>query len=157
MKKQIKMVIEIILIGLALGFLEYQMAIKDIKATKVLLIMFIFIITLKLIINLIKDISIKQDKVFIKILKILFLIINIFLLFIVVYINFINKNGNIVLENIGFILTIILLLYLIVFAIKDIIKVGKSDKVLPTNTKNGLFNFVFFCLILIPFLILLIK
>ena len=153
MNKNIKMILEIIIISIALGFLEFQLLIKNSNLVNIFVNILLCIISFKLIIKFIKDISIKRDGIFKLILRILFLLINITVLFACFYPYIINKNGNIVLENISLISTGIICGYLLVSGIINIINIKKEKGKLYLNVKDGLFNILFFILIVVAIII----
>lgn len=153
MNKNIKMILEIIVISIALGFLEFQLLIKNGSIANIFTIILIGIVSFKLIIKFIKDISIKRDGVLKLIFRILFLFLNFVILFTCFYPYIINKNGNALLENISLIGTGIISCYLLVSGIINIINIKKEKGTLYLNVKDGLFNILFFILIVIAIFI----
>lgn len=153
MNKNIKMILEIIVISIALGFLEFQLLIKNGSIANIFAIILIGIVSFKLIIKFIKDISIKRDGVLKLIFRILFLFLNFVILFTCFYPYIINKNGNALLENISLIGTGIISCYLLVSGIINIINIKKEKGTLYINVKDGLFNILFFILIVIAIII----
>lgn len=153
MNKNLKMILEIIIIAIALGFLEYQLLIKHENIVPVVLAILVIIVSIELIIKLIKDISLKKDNTLKKVLRVLLLIICILIVFSFAYPLVINKNGNVVLSYIATIGTGILVGYLFVMAIYKIVDIKKENGKQYINVKEALFNTVFFILILISVLI----
>ena len=153
MKKHTKIILEIIIIALALAFLEYQVLIINKNIIPIIIFLLVVCVSINLITKLIKDISIKKDGIIKLLFRIFFLILNILLLYSFIYPYFINKNGNIILEYIASFGTGILTGYLLVATIKKLldIKNDKGSKFL--NVKNALYNLIFFCFLIVAILI----
>ena len=153
MNKNIKMILEIIVISIALGFLEFQLLIKNESIVSTFTSILIGIVSFKLIIKFIKDISIKRNGILKLIFRVLFLLLNLVILFNCFYPYIINKNGNALLENISLIGTGIVSCYLLISGVINIINIKKEKGTLYINVKDGLFNILFFILIVIAIII----
>ena len=147
-----KMIIEILIIAIALCFLEYELLLK-IKNKEILLIILSIITSLELIIKLIKDISLKNDKLIFKIIRIFMFIINILVLFSLFYNFVINKN--IILNYIFKSGVVINIIYLLIKGILKLIDIKHAKGKKYINVKEALFNIIFSLLMLISLLFII--
>lgn len=153
MKKNTKIILEIIIIALALAFLEYQVLIINKNIIPIIIFLLVACVSINLITKLIKEISIKKDGIVKLLFRIFFLILNFLILFSYFYPYFINKNGNAILENISIFGLGVLIGYLFVISIKSIIDIKNDNGSKFLNVKKSLYNIIFFIFLIVAVLV----
>ena len=147
-----KYIIEIILVTIFIGFLEYNLLNKFTNLIEIFYYILLSVISFELIISTIKKLYYKLNNIKEKILYIFIIIISLSTLFSIFNIVLIGSKSSIY-TWITLISTIILSIYLIINGILALIKINKQKDNLGKNIKLALFSLLGAALTLIPFIL----
>jgi len=150
MKKNKKMILEIIIIAFFLAYLLFQLLDKNYKSINLLSSIILGLINFRLLIKYIKEVHIYKDKK--NIYKVIFIIFNILSLFVCAMI--IMKKLNIIYL---IIVSIITFIYLIIKSIKTLKKLSKEEKKFYNLVKEALVSLLSSFLIITYLIVLYIH
>ena len=145
-----KIVMEIILIPLCTLYLYYTLLYNHPKISIVFLYITTLIASIELIVKYVKELYVYENKY--NFLRLIFVIFS-FLLIITMILNIFLKYK--IIKQILIIFLTILLIYLLLFAIKNVTNIIKDKGRLLTNSAASFFSFIAFYIILMGLIIYL--